>query len=63
MIKNVLQTLGGIQGYGILSLCLFFSVFTAALVWALTLRRSHLEAMAKLPLEDNDSQNPENTHE
>lgn len=54
MINNVLQTLGGIQGYGVVSLCLFFAVFALAMVWTFTRRQADLEAMARLPLEDKD---------
>ena len=32
MIKNILQDIGGIGLYGVVSLCLFFSVFTSALI-------------------------------
>ena len=52
MIKNVLTHIGGIEAYGIFSVLLFFSVFTAMLIWALRLKRSHLESMGRLPLHD-----------
>ena len=56
MLQNILQHLGGIQGYGLISLCLFFAVFTGIVIWALQLKRSHLDAMAQLPLE-SDAEN------
>ncbi len=52
MIKNVLTHIGGIEIYGILSVLLFFTVFTATLFWALRLKKTHLDAMARLPLHD-----------
>jgi hypothetical protein len=51
MIQNVLRTLGGIERYGIVSLCLFFAIFVVMLVWAFSLRKPHLNRMAELPLE------------
>lgn len=52
MIRNVLSHIGGIEIYGILSILLFFAVFTGMLVWACRLKRSHLESMGELPLRD-----------
>jgi cbb3-type cytochrome oxidase subunit 3 len=54
MIQNVLHHLGGIQHYGIISLCLFLAIFGAAMVWAFAQRKAHLDRMARLPLEDDD---------
>jgi cbb3-type cytochrome oxidase subunit 3 len=65
MLQNVLRTLGGIEGYGIASLCLFITVFTAVLVWALLQRKSHLDRVARLPLdgEPESLSNPKNSYE
>ena len=52
MIQNVLTHLGGIGGYGVVSLCLFFAVFLFVVVWALRLKRTYLDSMRALPLED-----------
>jgi hypothetical protein len=55
MIQNVIKTLGGIERYGTTSLCLFVLVFTAILIWTFSQRKSHLDHMARVPLEtDND---------
>jgi hypothetical protein len=65
MIHNVLRTLGGIDRYGILSLCLFVTIFTLVLIWALAQKRAHLERMARVPL-DNDPEDSllrRNSHE
>jgi len=56
MIQNVLQHLGGIERYGVLSLCLFFLLFVLLLGWAFSLLKAHLERMARLPL--NEEENP-----
>ena len=55
MIKNVLQEIGGIGIYALVSLLTFFAVFTGALIWAALQRKSVCVRMSALPLED-DSQ-------
>ena len=40
-----------IQQYGIISLCLFCLVFTGAFVWVFLQSKSHLDRMARAPLE------------
>ena len=54
MIQNVLRHLGGIEHYGIVSLCLFCVVFLGVLVWAMLQKRTHLEQMARVPLQDSE---------
>ena len=51
MIQNVLKEIGGIGLYGIISVCLFFTVFSAALIWAFSLKKPFLMSMSVLPLE------------
>ena len=52
MIKNVLNDIGGIGLYGAISICLFFAVFTGALIWSLLLKKSDLDTRSALPLDD-----------
>lgn len=52
MIKNVLNNIGGIGVYGVISICLFFVVFSGALVWALRIKKSFADSMSALPLDD-----------
>lgn len=56
MIQNTLSNLGGVGIYGVLSVCLFVAVFTVALVWALRLKKSYLNSMRDLPLDDSTNQ-------
>jgi hypothetical protein len=58
MIQNILRHLGGIEQYGIVSLCLFALVFAAVFVWACLQRKSHLERMARIPLEADPQSAP-----
>jgi hypothetical protein len=59
MIKNVLTHIGGIENYGVISLTLFFVCFTGMLIWVLCLKRSALDARARLPLE-TETETPAN---
>ena len=52
MIQNVLQDIGAVGLYGVISVCLFFLVFSGALLWALALKEPHLKSMSALPLDD-----------
>jgi cbb3-type cytochrome oxidase subunit 3 len=50
MIQDLFKHLGGIEHYGIISLCLFVLVFAGVLVWAFTRKKEHLDYMARAPL-------------
>ncbi len=52
MIRNVVQDIGGVGLYGVISICLFFAVFTGTLVWAFRQKQSTLKQHSQLPLED-----------
>ena len=45
MIENVLNKMGGLGMYGVISICLFFAVFAGVLVWTLCLKKPYLKAM------------------
>jgi hypothetical protein len=51
MIQNILRHLGGIQQFGIVSLCLFCAVFIGVLIWAFLQKKNHLEYMARVALD------------
>jgi hypothetical protein len=64
MIQNVIRELGGIAIYGIISVCLFFTVFTTAMIWAFVQRKAFCERMVMLPLNDGSQEaKGETTHE
>jgi len=54
MIKNVLSDIGGIGLYGVISICLFFAVFTGALFLSLRMKKSHADQLGSLPLHDGE---------
>lgn len=53
MIKNVLQEIGGVGIYALISLLIFFAVFTGALIFTFIQRASLCQKMRALPLEDD----------
>ena len=69
MIQNVLHHIGGVGVYGVISICLFFAFFTAMLVWALRAKKSYVQTMRDLPLDDEPPaggqtiSQPEHDHE
>jgi hypothetical protein len=59
MYKAILNSIGGIEIFPVISLLLFFAVFAMMLWW--TFRRDHhyLQRMANLPLEADERDNNE----
>ena len=58
MIQNVLRALGGIEIYGIISICLFFLVFLVATFFAFTRKKTFCDSMSALPLADGEPTKP-----
>ena len=69
MIENVMNSMGGVEMFGIISICLFFGFFTGMLLWAASLKKSYLKSMCELPLDgeiprpDPAARNLQNQHE
>ncbi len=69
MIEHVMHNVGGVEVFGIISICLFFGFFAGVLLWAARLKKSYLKSMCELPLDGDTlppgtrSPNPENRHE
>ena len=57
MIQNILRHLGGIQHFGIVSLCLFCTVFLGVLIWAFAQKKNHLDYMARVALDPEAENN------
>ena len=61
--------MGGVGVYGIISICLFFAIFTGVLVWTICLKKPYLKAMRELPLEGSSTAdadltpNPKDKHD
>jgi len=52
MIKNVLEHIGGIGVYGIVSICLFFAAFLIMTFLAMRIKKSQADRLGALPLDD-----------
>ena len=64
MIKSILTLIGGIENYGIISMCLFILVFAGMLIWTFTLKSSHLKRMAAVACDPEPEElNSPNAHE
>ena len=71
MVENVLNQIGGVGMYGVISVCLFFAAFIGVLVWTIRLKKPYLNSMRELPLESSSAlepdapqaPKPENQHE
>ena len=59
-IKHHLDTIAGVEIYPIISLILFFSVFSTMLFFVLKMPKENIEELSNLPL-DKDIKN--NSHE
>jgi hypothetical protein len=55
MIQNVINQIGGVGVYGAISICLFFGVFGGALIWAFLQKRSFLNRMGTMPLDESET--------
>jgi len=64
MIEHVLHDLDGIEIFGIISICLFFTFFTGMLLWAGRLKKPYLTSMQDLPLDGGETTpNQDHSHE
>lgn len=64
MIKSILTHIGGIEHYGIISMCLFVFVFVGMLIWVFTMKKAHLDNMAAAALDQQPQEiNADKTHE
>ena len=63
MFKFILQHLGGVEQYGVASLCLFCAIFTGVLIWAFLQKKTHLDYMSRVALDPEPTQDGKETHE
>lgn len=62
-MMQLIEKLGGIEAFGIFSICLFVVVFTVSLALAFCLKKPFLKNMSALPLEDERTQSQkDNSH-
>ena len=55
-IKGNLENIDGVAIYPIISLLIFFIFFVGLFFWVVTMKKSHIEEVSNIPLE-NDQNN------
>lgn len=55
MIRNVLESIGGIELYPVISLVLFTTFFAGMIIGVLRMNRNTLARAARMPLDDDPS--------
>jgi hypothetical protein len=58
MFRQYLDKIEGIAAYPLFSFVVFFVFFTAVAIWVWKADRSHLDALSRLPLDDEAEHNP-----
>ncbi len=61
-VKHHLDTIAGVGIYPAMSFLVFFLFFLGMLWWVFTVRRSHIEHMAALPIEPETRTNAHSRH-
>jgi hypothetical protein len=56
-MNQMIESMGGIATFGVISICLFVAVFTASLIWACRLKKPFLKSMEVLPLDETQGEN------
>ena len=51
MYKNVLESIGGIEIFPLISLIIFFLFFVFMIIWLFKVDKSYFKKMSNLPLE------------
>jgi len=54
IVINTLEQIGGVEIYPIISLLLFFIIFSIAVYLVLTADKSYIDEMKNMPLDDNN---------
>ncbi len=60
MIKNVLESIAGVEIYGIISLVLFFAVFLFMVIRTVGIKKDDIRQYSLIPLDDTESSEPSN---
>ena len=63
MIRNLLQSIEGVEIYPLISLVVFVVFFVAILVWMLKIDKKYIKEMEQLPLDSNNNRNLNSTGE
>ena len=61
MYKNVLQSIDNIAIWPVISFVIFFLFFLCLLWWVFTTKKTHIDIMKQMPLEDSTTRKNVNT--
>jgi hypothetical protein len=53
MFKNIVESMSGIEIYGILALIFFFVVFLGIIYWSIKVDKKYLSKMSEMPLDSS----------
>lgn len=57
MIKEILQSIEGVEIYPIISLLIFFSFFIGIAIWLMKMDKSQIIKIKKIPFNNDNNQN------
>lgn len=63
MIRNLLQSIEGVEIYPLISLVVFVVFFIVILIWMLRIDKNYIKKMEQLPLDSNSNRNLNSTGE
>ena len=63
MIRNLLQSIEGVEIYPLISLVVFIIFFVVILVWMFKIDKNYVKEMEQLPLDSNNNRNLNSTGE
>ena len=61
MIRNLLQSIEGVEIYPLISLVVFIIFFVVILVWMFKIDKNYIKEMEQLPLDSNNNRNLNST--
>ena len=63
MIRDILQSIEGVEIYPLISLVVFAVFFAVILIWMLRIDKNYIKEMEQLPLDSNSNRNLNSTGE
>ena len=57
MFKNYLQSIKGVETFGIIGLIAFLLFFVAMIIWLVKIDKRYIDEMKNLPLEPDNNEN------
>jgi hypothetical protein len=59
MLRDIFKSVGGIEGYGMISMMIFVVFFTLLVLYALSLKKEEVEDFSRMPLDDFSKESDE----